>query len=177
MQVSLSSLVKSIQADARFRRLVNLFEESPLYKIPFKQLHEEIESLHRTRPVRILNRDDPRFIEKIVDASIRDQSYRSRLTEISVQCYRSASSLQDALDAMRSHILFTFSSQMKVIRTKDERLQVIDLAMAPLLKHVRQCDRLKTTAEMVIGDIDKAAWSLKLLVSSYELHSRPEQRI
>lgn len=166
-----------LRNDSRCARLLKLFQTLPLYQIPADNLMSEIESIHKTRSIRFLNSASPRFIEELVDASIRDQANRSRLTEISMQCYKAESTLKDALDPLKDYLLITYSSDLSFVRTKEERTKVVNIALLPFIKFVDKVQRVHNLANMVITDIDKGAWSLKLLVSAHQLHHAPERSI
>lgn len=175
MKRDLTPLRDKLRKDARCRRLNKLFQELPLYQVPADDWLSEIERIHKARAIRFLNTSNPRFIESVVDASVRDQADRSRLTEISMQCYKAESTLHEAVDTMRDYLLLTYSSDLAFVRTKEERVKVINLALAPFLRFIERAQRVTNMADLVIKDIDKGSWSLRLLVDSYKLHHAPER--
>lgn len=178
MSRNLSLLRDKLRADKRCQRLHTLFNELPIYQIGIEGLTKEIEQIHKTRNIRFLSQNTPRFIEAIVDASILDQANRSRMVEISMGCYRAETTLLEALDPLRSYLLLHYAEDFVGIRTKDERLQILNMALSPFLKFVARTTQVRTLANMVIDDVDKGAWSLKLLVSAYQLKiGRGEQTI
>lgn len=177
MKRDLKPIRDRLRNDSRCKRLLSIFQDSSIYKIPFDNLHTEVMEIHKTRSIRYLNRNDGRFIEKIVDASLRDQANRSRLSEIAMQCYRAQSSIEEALEPLQEYLIMTYGPEISFVRTKEERKQLVEMALRPFYKFVSQCSTLRNLIEIVVMDIDKAAWSLKLLISAYELHNRPEQSI
>ena len=178
MKRDVSKVVEKLKADKRVQRLFTMFDELPLYKLPLKQLRDEIETIHSARSVRFLNQHDPKFIEKIIDASIDDTAKRSRLVEMSVQCFKSGNSMSEAVERMRQYLITTYSDDIYFARTKDERLFIVDMVLSPLLKFVAQTQAISKMADEVIKDIDKAGYSLKLIVDAYQIHyGRREQTI
>lgn len=177
MKRNIKPVVDRIKEDARCKRLVNSFETAHLFKIPFEELSSEIFTIHKTRSIRFLNRNDGRFIENLVDASIRDQANRSRLAEISMQCFKAQSSLEDAIEKLREYLVLTYGPDISFVRTKEERKHVVELALSRPLSFVKSCIRLRTLADTVIADIDKGGWSLKLQLSAVELMNRPEHTV
>lgn len=179
MKRDLRPIREKLRSDKRCQRLLGIFNESAIYKIAFNSLTEEVMDIHKTRSVRFLSRNgnDGRFIEKIVDSSLRDQANRSRLAEISMQCFRAQASLNEALEPLQEYLIMTYGPEMSFVRTKDERKQLVEMALRPFYKFISQCGTLRQLTDIVISDIDKAAWSLKLLVSTYELNNRPEQSL
>ena len=128
--------------------------------------------------MRFLTQSSPRFIEAVVDASLMDQANRSRLAEISMACYKAESTLNEALVPLKSYLLMTYSADFSGVRTKEERIQIINMALAPFTKFLDRITRTKSLASMVIEDIDKGAWVIKSLIESLKLKmGRGEQTI
>ena len=177
MKRDLRPIRDKIRSDGRCRRLLSIFNESSIYKIAFDDLTKEVLDMHKTRAVRFLSRGDGHFIEKLVDASLRDQASRSRLAEISMHCFRAQSSLMEAVQPLQEYLIMTYGPEMSFVRTKDERKQLVDMALRPFHKFIQQCTTLRSLTDIVIADVDKAAWSLRLMVNAYELTNRPEQTI
>lgn len=177
MKRDLRPIREKLRNDRRCQRLLGIFNDSAIYRLAFESLTAEVMDIHRTRAVRFLSRNDGRFIEKIVDASLRDQANRSRLAEISMQCFRAQASLEEALTPLQEYLLMTYGPEMSFVRTKDERKQLVEMALRPFYKFISQTQRLRELTDIVISDIDKAAWGLRLLVNAYELSNRPEQTI
>jgi hypothetical protein len=177
MKRDLEPLKAKLRSDRRVKRLLTMFQELPLYQIPYKALMTEVERIHQTRNIRFLSVTSPTFLEDVVDASVRDQSNRSRLTEISVQCFKARASLQEALDPMREYLLLTYAPDMGFVRTKEERKSLVDMALAPFGRFVKRTEVLSTMCDMVVADIDKASWSLRLNVNAYQVRNKPENTI
>lgn len=177
MKRDLRPIREKLREDKRCQRLLGIFNDSSIYKIAFSELTNEVMDIHKSRPVRFLSRNDGRFIEKIVDASLRDQANRSRLAEISMQCYRAEASLIEALQPLQEYLIITYGPEMSFVRTKEERKQLVEMALRPFYKFISHSKTLRTLTDIVIADCDKAAWSLKLLISAYELQNRPEHTV
>ena len=177
-RASLIELRNKIRADKRVMRLMTLFQELPIYQIPIDSHYKEIEQTHKTRNIRFLSQSSPRFIEAVVDASIRDQADRSRLVEISMACYRAEASLNEALEQLRLYLMHRFANDFAGVRTISERSKVMNMALAPFVKFVAQTTQIRTLANMVVEDIDHGAWSLKGHVEAFKLKAgRGEQQL
>ncbi len=178
MKRDLRPLRDKLRADRRCARLLTLFHELPMYQLDADSLIKEIEQIHKARSVRFLTQSSPRFIEAVVDASLMDQANRSRLAEISMACYKAESTLNEALVPLKSYLLMTYSADFSGVRTKEERIQIINMALAPFTKFLDRITRTKSLASMVIEDIDKGAWVIKSLIESLKLKmGRGEQTI
>ena len=169
MAKSLVAIRDKIRADKRCERLMTLFKELPIYQIPIDASLKEIEQIHKTRNIRFLTQSSPKFIESVVDASIMDQANRSRLTELSMACYRAETSLSEALDPLKSYLLLHYAEEFVGIRTKDERNKILEVTLSPFLKFIAKTTQVRNLANMVIEDIDRGAWSLRLLVNAFQL--------
>lgn len=175
---NLALLRDKLRSDKRSQRLMGLFTELPVYQLPLDKFIVEIEQIHKTRSIRQLTQSSPRFIEALVDASILDQSNRSRLAEISMACYRAEHSLKEALEPLKAYLLMNYSVELSGIRTKDERDKVLDMALAPFRKFINRTTEVREMCRIVIEDIDKGAWSLKLNVAAMQLkNGRGEQSL
>lgn len=178
MKRDLAPLRTKLRADSRCKRLHSLFQELPIYQLPTDDLLKEVEQIHKTRSIRYLTQSSPRFIEAVVDASIQDQANRSRCAEISMACFKAESTLKDALDPLRDYLLITYSSELSFVRTKDERVRLINMALSPFTKFIERVSLTRNIAQTVMDDIDKGAWSLRLLVSAFQLkNGRGEQTL
>jgi hypothetical protein len=178
MRRDLRPLRDKLRADKRCARLLTLFHELPMYQLDADSLIKEIEQIHKARAVRFLTQSSPRFIEAVVDASLMDQANRSRLAEISMACYKAESTLNDALVPLKSYLLMTYSADFSGVRTKEERLQIINMALAPFTRFLDRITKTKTLASMVIDDVDKAHWTLRGHIEAMKLKSgRGEQTI
>lgn len=161
-----------ITKDARLKKLDVSFENLPQYNIPVKNIFEEIERIHMTRKTRHLNRKSASFVQDITEGLIDDQANRSRLTEILMSCIHTMRNLNSTLDSLEGYLLVEYAAQLSSIRTKAERVGFIQYHI--LVKYKRYIDRVqrvKEAAELVIVDIDKAAWMYRNLIESAKLAS------
>ena len=168
---------KLIKADKRYKRIKENFETLPVYNMAIDQHNKDLDMYHKSRPVRLLNPDSPKFMDKLVRASVDDQAYRSRIIAIQKDCIRSQLTLEATVKAFTDYVLLEYSEELKGLRTKEERLMIVRTTLAPFERHIMRVTALKQCCELVIKDIDQAAWSLKLLVSTLEIHSRREMTV
>jgi hypothetical protein len=177
MKRDISSIVKEIKSDKRYKRLEAHLAELPLYQIPTDKYLTEIENLHKSRNVRYLSAGQPKFIESLVEASLKEQATRSRLVEISVTCLKAIRALERATENLSDYCLLTYSDIIKFARTKDERVRIINLVLRPFHKFLNEVETLKATCDLVIQDIDKSGYGLKLVVDAHIAATRPERNI
>ncbi len=177
MKTSTDRVLKLIKGDSKFKRLSKAFADSPIYNIPRERMLDEIKEIHELRESRRLNRRDPDFVDKLVEANIRDMASRSRLTAIIATCAETSDKLTLACKSLKQHMLLTYPEHLRQYRTKEERILILDMAMRKYLNYVDQVNSIKEIAILVVNDIDKAAWSLKLIVETLKITSGRETAI
>jgi len=173
----LSEVIRFLRKDEKYKRLRELFGSSPLYRLHIEKLTDEINTLHQTRAIRRLNALDPKIVDAVINAITIDQSNRSRLTEISITCLRAKTSLEDALESLKHHMLATYQDELRQFRTKEERMTVMDMTFRQFRKYIMQVEVLKLTAEAVIQDIDKGSWAVRGLIDALKIHHGRENSI
>lgn len=173
----LKPILKAMKRDKKFKRLKESFDTLPLYQMPVQKLADEIETLHKTRLIRILNTEDSKFVDKIIKANTQDQSVRGRLTEIMMMGVRITTKLERAMKTLRYHLLITFTDELKSYRTKEERLQIVDMVLAPFDNYVTDISMLRESAQLCIKDIDQGNFSLDKTLRSLEMHTARERRV
>lgn len=166
-----------MQEDPKYKRLRNSFDTADTYRIPFDELQKEIETLHKMREIRRLNTDDPAFVDQLIKANTNDQSIRGRLTEVLMKCVRSGASLNSAMDALKYHLLLTYSDALKAYRTKEERQYIVTMALSPFVRYTDRVSALKESAQLVIADIDKGNWAIRTSIDALKLHVAKERFI
>lgn len=170
-------LIKNMKKDQRYKRLRDTFDRMPMYQLATEDLMTEIMTLHQMREIRRLNSQSPGFVDAVVRANTGDQAIRSRLTEIIMTCVAATNSLEDAVSALKYHLLQAFSDDLKSFRTKDERSQVVERVLVPFTKYIGKIATLKEVAALATKDIDQGAWSLKTSIQAVELHTQRESRV
>jgi len=78
----IENVVEMLKKDKIYKRLLQSFKEDKLYRIDTKKVIEEIKDIHNLREIRALSPKSPKFIDALVSANTKDQSSRTRLTEI-----------------------------------------------------------------------------------------------
>ena len=170
-----SDTIREIKADVKVKRLKATFAENPLFQLPIDSLTTEALTFHKMRDVRRLNPQEPKFVEVLLKANAEDQRARSRLTEIIVECGRAISRLDKVLDHLTQYLLITYSLELKNYRTKEERMYVVGSVIKPFKDYLNSVESLRAAVQLIVVDIDKAAYSLKLYAELLKLHTKPEQ--
>jgi hypothetical protein len=173
----LKPVLKAMRKDKKYKRLKEAFESAPIFQLPVERLADEIETLHKTRLIRILNTEEAGFVDNIVKANTQDQSVRGRLTEMMVQSNRVVRKLEKALKTMRFHMMVTFTDELRSFRTVEERRQIIEMVLRPFTDYINDMEMLAASATLVVTDIDKGNFSLSRTISVLEMHTARERRV
>ena len=177
MKVSVKSVLTTLRSDKRYKRLLESFDTSPAFRIPKESLAEEIKVIHELREIRRLNTNDAAFVDKVIKANTHDQAQRSRLVEIIVVCTRISNKLTEAIEALKQHYMLEYVDHLRQFRTKEERNLVLNMALRKFIRFVNEVESLKEMANIVVLDIDKAAWSLKNTIEALKISSAREVNI
>ena len=177
MSVQVKALVRKIEKDQKIDRLEEAFEKYDHFKLPIKALQNEIETAHKLRPIRTLKPHGPEFVNRVIDALLSDQATRSRLAEISLQAFRAEKTLETAISALKDHLIVTYSADLSMFKTKEERLRIIDLVLARYTTYQDKVITIQNMTNIIIKDIDQAAWSLKATIEALKMVGKPEAMI
>jgi hypothetical protein len=161
MKSSTKTIVELIHKNKRYTRLLETFNSAKLYNIPCESLISELKDIHSLREVRRLDTRDAEYVDKLLNANTHDQAQRSRCTEIMMRCVEVTEKLNRALAALKDYLLLEFSDHLRPLRTKEERLLVIKVALRKFSRFLENVAVVKGVADLVIADIDKAAWSMR----------------
>jgi len=158
--------------DKRVKKLDGAFDRLPEYNLPIKTVYEEIERIHMTRKTRHLDKSSGSFVGDISEGMLNDQANRSRLTEILMSCIHALKNLKATLDSLEGYLLIEYADQLGSIRTKGERASFMQHhVLSKYHKYVDRTERIKEAAELVIIDIDKAAWMYRNLIEAVKMAS------
>lgn len=169
MKPTTKTVVTILHRDKRYKRLLDTFNTASLYNIPREKLIAELKDIHSLREVRRLNVRDPEYVDKLLNANAHDQAQRSRCTEILMSCVHVTEQLNRALSALKDHLLLEYSDQLRQFRTKEERMQVLNIALRKFTRFLDNIKVLHALTELVIGDIDKAAWAMRASIEALKI--------
>ena len=173
----LKPILKAMRKDKRYKRLKEAFDTMPIFQLPVEKLANEIETIHKTRLIRILDVGDPKFTDNLIRANVQDQSARGRLTEIMMQASRVVSKLEKALKTMRFHMLLTFNDELRGYRTKEERLQIVEMVLKTFTDYIDDMNSLRESAQLCVKDIDQGNFSMDKTIRMLEMHTSKERRV
>ncbi len=158
--------------DKRVRSLLKALHNGS-YHLDLDGLEREIDSLHLTRQVRKLKTEEilMSFQRKFVDAALQNQAYRSRLVEIKVKCFRMSAKLEEHISVVRSHLGITYPNALSKYKTVSERRAAINSVLEEPMTFLTKLELKDKEIEVLVKDLDAAAWSLKSIMDAMNLTS------
>ena len=147
-------------------------EHAKAARLDASALREEVLEAHKERLAPGLENKKLSH-KKIVKVLAREQATRSRVLSI----FMETSTAYNALSSMRdAAVMWVMAKKPDVfpVTTKTEQKAYAAHMFnrrTPILEDLKEA---KDAAELVMQDIDRAAWNLKAMLSAYELATRPE---
>lgn len=166
----LVSLKRRLNNDKRMKKLHDNFANLPQYQLNLKELYDEIESLHKIRKTRTLNSKSKSLTQDLIKGMLDDGATRSRIIEILIVCVKTIHQLEDTLTDLEGYLLMEYGSSIYGIKTKAERSQFIEAhVFRQFRQYITRLNIVKTTAEFVVGDIDKFAYTYRNLIEAAKI--------
>ena len=166
--MSIKPLLRKDQTYLKWRRIRQQAE-----KVLAERGIDEVMELHKLRASTTGHLIEARDAASIIDASTKDQSYRSRIVSLLVKTSRTYNHLLAATDGLHNYILVQYGRQVPYTTKTDKVTYVKTL----LETGYSALNRLKTTIEAcdhVLTDIDKCAWALSTAVKGLEMRTKRE---
>ena len=170
MKRDLKPIITELRTNLKYQRLKESVATLPIFRLPHAEHEKELLRIHKTREVRILSPQSPKFMEAFLSASIRDMAQRSRVSEIRMETGRCLKTLKVAVDALRDYLYVSYSQRLSFVRTKEERMMVLDIILRPFLDRMADCERVLDMCDIITADIDKAGFALKTAAEVVKVH-------
>lgn len=166
-------LRKGLRKDSRFKKVVKFFS-TLAEEISVVGFQDEIRRLHKTRAMRSLDRSSKAFLDKIVEANLQDQAYRSRLAEIQLDCTRTLAQYEPIIEDLVSYLYVEYLDTIKPFFTaKQDRMEFLNSLCKEQVTFLREIRSVLEGCRIVIEDIDKAGYMFKNLIEATKIvHER-----
>lgn len=170
--VKVRSVKDKIKADDLYEKLMNIYDLSKKF-VDCATVTQEIEMAHAARSVRHLNGAKA---TKLVKASQLDQATRSRAVELMMHTIKTLNPLDLAYRHCVQGLIVKYSKSIPAT-SKADKQSYVEFILQPVSRRIEELERIQELAELVISDIDKAAWSLSLSMNSITLGSKREMQL
>lgn len=170
-----SQVIEKLESCPKVKKFKRMLEDGD-FSVDISGFIDELDRMHKTRTIRLISKKDVlhNAQNKLIDASIQNQAYRSRCVEIKMICYRAESNIVQHKDLLINYLKATYKKALSVYRTNSERDNVIGLVLNDSLYMIQQLQLVQELSDMIIDDIDKASWSLKTLIEVLKIATKPE---
>lgn len=170
------ALKAAIREDKKYLTFRRNIKSNPNLRLPFEDLHDELDSIHKSKASRVLRRGDAQFTQSVVDAMLIDGQNRSRCVEILSACLSVSQTFDDTLNQLRDYLIDTYYSRFSTGRsTKDERRQFMAQVLDPMYEYSRKTRLLETHAKYIIEDIDQWGYTYRNIIEGVKLMGRPNE--
>lgn len=166
----MQDLVKLIRKDPNYQKFLKIVENIRT-KIDLDATLNEALSLHASRTSRNLHGEDRYSPKTLIDANLKDLSYRARLVELRVKLDISLVTLEEALDAMKRHISTEYYEDLKDFSTADQRKAFVIRVVKNSNQFLQDGKGLIETLDHLIKDIDSASHCMRHVLQALELAS------
>lgn len=172
-QSELIAEIREQQQYKKFKKVVSVARE----RLKIDTDRTEALSLHAGRTSRKLFGEKQYSAKSVMEASLIDLSYRSRLVEIRVQCSLTVATLDAGLDAIRRYINTEFTDDLEAYKTVGQRKDFVDRIVASALDLVNEGKSLMDMLDFLIKDIDTASFQLRNTMEILKMLSEAKGRI
>lgn len=159
---------RRIRQDPKYKRLKRALEELPVFRVPLEEITDELKFIQSSRKIRALRVSNPKFHTELIEAVLLDQSNRSRITEILIDCTAARSSIDRAITSFKDYALIEYCDLLKMFSTKAERLTFVEGVLRTFITFIQRIEELERKCRYVIEDIDKAGYSTKHIVDVWK---------
>ena len=159
-----------LRQDRRVRKLKRLIK-SGNYSLPIIEWQRELEAMYSTRLTRRLTVGDVvrRFHRNFMQAVLQNQSNRSRAVEIKVHCVKTRNRLRKHTTELKRFLLARYSVQLRPIRTKAEREDMLNSVLFEADDCRQELDSLIEIIDLMVADMDSTGRTVYNLVEMMKL--------
>lgn len=168
----ITRIKKKIKSHPRFTALQKVFRTSSLFKVTIEEHRREIRDLFKMRRFRTLSTSSNNFDKEFIAALVQDQSYRSRMVEITAEVGRARRALQNHIDKFVEFAAVAYAQDLKVVGAAKERERFLNGIVRRYVDYGEDLANLIEEMDYYIKDIDKAGYAAKNLVEILSIQYR-----
>ena len=164
----MSKMLKEIRGDGEYVKFKTIFERTR-ERVDLEKDLTEVLNLHAGRTSRKLYGDKQYSVKALIDASLKDMSYRSRMVEIRVRASVQISILQEAIGALRKYLSTEYADDLREFGTVAERKSFVDRVLKTPLAYIEEANSLLDTIDIILKDLDQASFGLRNMLECLKL--------
>lgn len=171
---------KQIKSDKYVKKVIKMID-SGAFNIDTDLLLKEISNMHRSRKSRNLQLKDvvKHSQDSIIKASLQNQSYRSRCSEIKNNCITIITKLDRHIKYLKNHLKHEYNAVFNDYgyKTNVARESIIEDCLKKVLQHIDDVKTVDNACNILIEDLDKTSISINTILRTLELSTRPERNL
>lgn len=142
------------------------------YDLNTDKLIKEIQQAHIVRNVRLLRSEDiSENINIVIDAVAQNQSIRSRIVEIKMDCTRVCIKLKFKKESLINYLYAKYREELKSLKgTQADRNAFIQELFSFITPSLTRLQVLQDFCDLVLNDIDQASWALKSIIDCLKIN-------
>lgn len=162
------SLIQEVRDTDQYQTFKKIFSRIR-EKLDFEKSRKEALSLHSSRTSRELYADKQYSLKKLMDATLKDLSFRSRMVEMRVQASIQLSTLDEALKSARRFVSTEYDEELREFSTSDQRRDFVNRILKNAVEFNAEGQALIELLDQLIKDIDQSSHQLRHLIDCLKL--------
>ncbi len=158
-------MIESLETDDRILSFKKAFDNGE-YSLDTDKYIRELQSLHITRKVKLLNSEEIlKNISILIDALTQNQAVRCRVVEIKMDCVRISTKLKFKKESLVNYLQVKYREDLKQIKgTQSDRTAYLQSIFDFINTSVSRLQVLQEFCDLLLNDIDQASWCLKSVI-------------
>jgi len=158
-------MLESLETDDRIMSFKKAFDAGE-YSLDTDKYIRELQSLHITRKVKLLNSEEIlKNISILIDALTQNQAVRCRVVEIKMDCVRISTKLKFKKESLVNYLQVKYREDLKQIKgTQSDRTAYLQSIFDFINTSVSRLQVLQEFCDLLLNDIDQASWCLKSVI-------------
>lgn len=166
-------IIREDEEYQKFRKVIRL----ELERLKLEQDQKEVLSLHASRLSRSIYDKRQYSAQILIDASMMDLSFRSRIVEIRVKASLHISIMEAAIGSIRKYLYSKYVQSSNNFSTENSRQSYIDTILKSYIKEVEKAKAFLQLCDTLVKDIDQAAFNLRNMLECLKLLSETKGKI
>ena len=165
------AIIREDEEYKKFRKVIKL----ELERLNLEQDQKEVLSLHASRLSRTIYDKRQYSAQILIDASMMDLAFRSRMVEIRVKASLHVSIMEAAISSIRKYLYSKYVQSS--FSNESARQSYIDTVLKAYLKEVEKAKAFLQLCDTLVKDIDQAAFNLRNMLECLKLLSETKGKI
>lgn len=164
----MSKVIEEIRADPTYKKFKIIFARTQ-EKVNLERDIQEVLSLHAARTSRKLYGSKQYSVKSLIDANLKDLSFRSRMVELRVKASINLSLLKEAVASMKKYLSTEYADDLSEFSTAEQRRNFVDRVLKQPLAFLSEGEASLDTIDVLVKDLDQASFGLRNMMECLKL--------